>query len=266
LLPPPLTKRLPDGTLYLRPAEIEATLVQVLDLSRDQVIGALSIRDRSDPMYIPSECLVHLLRRTRWDNRETYFEQLYKALMDRIDRALPRIEHAMGERVGVDLSRSRIRERVRDHFQEMLLQDRAKPGSRLDFFEVRFASGIAKLRDTAKKKIWREAGRQDALEPLNEKGELSLVVERAAGSLNTPSAEIWDDPTYRSRLDVAIEALPLEQSRIIEMLRAGIPMDSIDTDVLTIRKILNCAEKTVRNRRDAAITALRRALGLEDQQ
>jgi hypothetical protein len=89
LLPPPLTKRLPDGTLYLRPAEIEATLVQVLDLSRDQVIGALSIRDRSDPMYIPSECLLHLLRRTRWDNRETYFEQLYKALMDRIDRVLP---------------------------------------------------------------------------------------------------------------------------------------------------------------------------------
>jgi hypothetical protein len=31
---------------------------------------------------------MHLLRSTRWDNRETYFEHLYKALMDRIDRTL----------------------------------------------------------------------------------------------------------------------------------------------------------------------------------
>jgi hypothetical protein len=186
--------------------------------------------------------------------------------MDRIDRALPRIDHAIGGRVGVDLSRSRIREQVRDHFQEMLLEDRAKPGNRLDFFEVRFAAGIAKLRDTAKKKIWREAGRQEAPEPANETGELSVEVERAAGSMDTPSAEIWDDPRYRSRLEAAIDALPPEQSRIIVMLRAGIPMDSTDPDAVTIRKILNCAEKTVRNRRDAAIKALRRALGLEDQQ
>lgn len=225
LLPPALTKRLPDGTLYQRPAEIEATLVQVLDLSRAQVIEALSIRDRTDPMYIPSECLVHLLRRTRWDNRETYFEQLYKALMDRIDRVLPRVEHAMGERVAVHLNRSRIRDEVRDHFQEMLLEDRATPGNRLDFFEVRFAAGIAKLRDTAKKKIWREAGRQEVLEPLNETGELSPEVERAAGSLDTPSVEIWDDLRYRSRLEAAIDALPPEQRRIVVMLRAGIPMD-----------------------------------------
>jgi hypothetical protein len=47
------------------------------------------------------------------------------------------------------------------------------------------------------------------------------------------------------------------------MLRAGILMDSNDPDQFTIRKALNCAEKTVRNRRDAAIKALQRALGVE---
>ena len=266
MLPPPLTKRLPDGTLYQRPPEIEATLAQVLDLDRDQVIEALSVRDRTDPRYIPSECLVHLLRTTRWDNRETYFEHLYKALIDRIDRTLPRSEHAIHGRVSVDLSRSSIREQVRDAFQEMLLEDRAQPGTRLDFFEVRFAAGIAKLRDTAKKKIWREAGRQEALEPANEMGELSVEVERAAGSLDSPSTEIWDDPRYRSRLEAAIDALPPQQGGIIVMLRAGIPMDSTNPNAVTIRKILNCAEKTVRNRRDAAIEALRHALGLEEQQ
>lgn len=265
LLPPPLTKRRTDGTLYQRPPEVEAALAKVLELSRAQVITALSIRERQDPRYIPSECLVHLLRHTRWDRREPYFEHLYKALMDRIYRAVPCIGHRIDGRIGVDLSHSRVREQVRDIFQEALLRDQAEPGHRLDFFEARFAAGIAKLRATAKKKIWREAGRQESLEPVNESGDLSLEVERAAGSLDTPAAEIWDDPRYRSRLEAAIDALPPEQSRIIGMLRAGIPMDSTELDAVTIRKILNCAEKTVRNRRDAAIRALRRMLGLEDQ-
>lgn len=261
--PPPLTKRLPDGTLYQRPPEIEAALDRVLGLPRDEVIEALPIRDRGDPRYIPSECLVHLLRCTRRDNRDTYFERLYKALIDRIDRVLPRAEHALGEHVGVNLNRARIRDEVRDRFQVLLLQDREQPGTGLDFFEVRFGAAIAKLRGTAKEKIWREAGRQVALEPGDDTGELSTEVERAAGSLDAPSAEIWDDPRYRSRLEAAIDTLPPEQSRIIVMLRAGIPMDSIDPDVVTIRKLLNCAEKTVRNRRDAAIRTLRLALGLE---
>ena len=92
----PLTKRLPGGMLNQRPSEIEAALAQVLDLNRDQVIEALSIRDRTHTKYIPPRMpCVDLLRTTRWDNRETYFEHLYKALMDRIDRTLPRSEHAM---------------------------------------------------------------------------------------------------------------------------------------------------------------------------
>jgi hypothetical protein len=265
LRPPALTKRRADGSIYQRPPDIEAALVRVLDLSRDEIVNALSVRDLGDPRHIASECLVHLLRRSRWDNRESFFEQLYRALMSRIDQSLPRVEHPLAQGEGVDLNRARIRDQVRDRFQEMLLEDRANPGSRLDFFEARFAAGVAKLRATAKEKVWREAARHQTMEPQNEAGELSLQVERAAGSLETTPPEIWDDPRYRSRLEAAIDGLRPEQSRIIVMLRAGIPMDSIDPNAVTIRKILNCAEKTVRNRRDAAIRSLQRALGLENQ-
>ena len=68
-----------------------------------------------------------------------------------------------------------------------------------------------------------------------------------------------DDPGYRLRLEAAIDALPREQSRIIEMLRAETPHAEIS-------KVLGCALKTVYNRREAAITALRQALGLETEQ
>ena len=265
LSPSPLSKCFPDGSPYTRPPEVEAVLGRIIDLGREQVVRALDVRRTDHPDHIPSECLVHLLRRTRLDNRDDYFERLYKCLMDRIDRVLPRVEHDMGDRVGVDLSRARIRDQVRDRFQELLLRDRREPGDGLDFFEVRFAAGIAKLRATAKERIWREAGREEPLAPADGTGEMSPRIERAAGSLDRPRTEIWDDPSYRSRLDAAIDALPPEQSRTITMLRAGVPIDSNDPEEVTIRKRMDCAEKTVRNRRDAAIRTLRRALGLEDE-
>ena len=47
------------------------------------------------------------------------------------------------------------------------------------------------------------------------------------------------------------------------MLLQDMPIDSIDDDVLTIRKVLGVrSEKTVRNRRDAAIAAIREQLGI----
>ncbi|MBU1386038.1 MAG: DNA-binding response regulator [Alphaproteobacteria bacterium] len=198
------------------------------------------------------------------DNRHTCFQELYQALMARVDRALPRFEYEIGDDTGVDLSRARIRDEVRDRLAEMIIADRNAAATRLDFFEARFAAGVAKLRKTAQERIWRDDGRRRPLEPLEETGELSIEVERAAGSMDLPSSEKWDDPFYRSRLQAAIDALPPEQSRIIEMLQKGIPIESQDPDAPSICKIEGCVEKTVRNRRDAAIRALRQALDLGD--
>lgn len=264
-VPTPLTKRGLDGTRYTRPPEIEAALTRVLALPRDGVIAQAQVRDPADPAFIPSECLIHLLRHSRRDNNDAYFERLYKALMDRVDRALPRAESRRGDEVHEDFGRAQIRDQVRDRLQVMLVEDRKTPGDRLDFFEVRFAAAIASLRGTAREKAWREANRSEPLELGPEDGELSVEVERAAGSLDVETALLSDDPNYRSHLDAAIDALPTDQRRIIEMLRAGMLIDSSEPGVVSIRQVLGCAEKTVRNRRDAAIRALRAALRLEDE-
>lgn len=263
--PPPLTKRTDDKVLYHRPAAIEAALERALDLSRDEVLAALEIEDRNHPGHIPSECLVHLVRKTARDNRERYFEKLHRALMRRVDRALPRAEHTLGEKVGVDLTRDQIRAQVRDRFEMIVIQDRQGGDDRLDIFEAKFNFGIARLRSTAREKAWREAGRRAALEDEQEMGELSLEVEIAAGSLLRPNPEKWDDPTYRARLDAAIMTLPPEQSRIIKMLMIGIPIDPKDPDAQSISKLEDCAEKTVRNRAKRAILNLRQALDLENE-
>lgn len=260
--PPPLTKRTEDGNLYRRPAEIEDALERVLTLGREEILAMVTIHDRNHPDYIPSECLLHLLRKTSGDNNERYFERLYVALMRRVDRALPRVEHQMGDSVGVDATRSQIRSQVRDRFEELLVRDRRGGDDRLDLFEARFNFSLARLRATAREKAWREVARQTPLE-FGEGGELSLEVETAAGSLALPNLEKWDDPAYRSRLVAAISTLPSEQSRIIAMLKIGIPIDSNDPNVVTISKLIGCVEKTVRNRAKRAIAALQQALDLE---
>lgn len=263
--PPPLTKR-KGGKLYTRPDEIEAALERALDLSRDDVLTALEIQDQTHPDFIPSECLVHLVRKTARDNRDHYFQKLHQALMRRVDRALPRPEHALGDKVGIDITRDQIRGQVRDRFEMIVIDDRGGGDARLDIFEAKFNFGIARLRSTAREKAWREDGRRATLERDEETGELSVEVEIAAGSLLLPSSEKWEDPIYRSRLDAAIRDLPSEQGRIITMLKIGIPIESKDPDVQTISKLEDCVEKTVRNRAKRAILTLRQALDLENEE
>lgn len=260
--PPPLTKRNGDGS-YTRPRDIEAALERALDLSRDEVLAALEIQDCGHPDYVPSECLVHLLRKTARDNRDHYFQKLHQALMRRVDRALPRAEHALGDKVGIDITRDQIRAQVRDRFEMIVIEDRKGGDDRLDIFEAKFNFGIARLRSTAREKAWREAGRRASLENDEETGELSVEVETAAGSLLRASSEKWDDPAYRSRLNAAIRSLPPEQSRIITMLMIEIPIESKDPRVQSISKLEGCVEKTVRNRAKKAIVALRQALDLD---
>ena len=65
---------------------------------------------------------------------------------------------------------------------------------------------------------------------------------------------------HRLRLDAAIEALPPEQSRTIQLLMLEYPIHSEDPSVMTICKALGKTPKTIWNYRDRAEKALRKAL------
>lgn len=66
-----------------------------------------------------------------------------------------------------------------------------------------------------------------------------------------------DDPAFRSVLFAAIDRLPQDQKQVIGLLLKGIPIDTKEKDVMTIARILQCDERTVRNRRDRACKALK---------
>jgi DNA-directed RNA polymerase specialized sigma24 family protein len=151
-----------------------------------------------------------------------------------------------------------------DRFQEILIQDRSGYDDRMDYFEVNFDAAVASLKSTARRKAWKEENASRPLSLDEETNDLSPEIEAAAAAQNPLANTKIDDPDYRSRLDAAIDGLPPNQRRIIELLRQGIPIETKEPDVPSIVDLVGAVEKTVRNRRDRAFEAIRKALKEEE--
>lgn len=256
----PLTKRRKDGTPYLRPDNIEALLPALASLPRDELVERARIRNRKDPDYVPTECILHLVRSSRRDNSDAGFERLYKILLERILRALPRAE-ASGDTAS--LVNESIRNAVSDCFVELLAKDRREPDDKLDFFEVRFDLAIKRLRLDAQERAWREEARNDSMDADSGEAEGEAV---AATADDPFGANIFSDPLFRDRVYLAIDDLPPEQSRTMHLLLLGWPIHSNDPAVMTIAKALGCSDRSVRNYRERALRRLAALFNPEDDQ
>lgn len=261
----PLRKTTLDGMLYSRRPEIEAALEALAGLSRSELAERCKISDPTHADHLPSEVLVHLVRNSRGDNDDSHFERIYRSLRLRVLSRLPSVKGTKGAD-GKDLvpqTSLKITEQVMDRFQEILISDRGGYDDRLDYFEINFDGAVASLKTTARKKAWKE---ENASQPLNydEENELSPDVEAAAAALNPLDDPEIDNPGYRSRLDAAIDALPPNQRRVVELLRKGIAIESKVPNVPSIVGIVGAVEKTIRNRRDKAFEAIRKALKEEE--
>jgi DNA-directed RNA polymerase specialized sigma24 family protein len=251
----PLRKRKLDGSPYFRPEAIEKKLQELELLPRDNLMERCRIRDRADPGYVPTECVMHFIRASHRDNSETRFASLYRVLLERAAHCLPRSRNT----AHISSSHAEINDLVMDTFNVLLSSDRNEYSEKLDYFEIRFDGAMARLRIHAQRKIWPRQNRNTQIENV-ETGELRPEVEQAIENYNPFEDAKIEDRDYRSRLDGAIDTLPPLQQRIVHMLRKGIPIDSQDTYAVTISKTLGKVEKTIRSNRDKAYAALKRIL------
>jgi hypothetical protein len=254
---PPLRKRSAAGVLYQRDPKILSLTGELRKLPRDELVRRASISNRSDPDYVPSECLVHFVRASRNDVGDAWFERVYRILSERVVRAMPRAGGVGGTE---SLALGTVREEAHGRFTELLAQDRQSYAEKLDFYEVRFDRALDKLRIDAQRKVYRIQRRTESLQLDPESGEIAPEIEMAAGAYDPFEANLLDQESYRLRLDAAIKALPPEQARIIYMLKKGFPIDSKDPGINTIAKILGRSEKTIRTHRDKALITLKKAL------
>jgi DNA-binding NarL/FixJ family response regulator len=238
---------------YTRSHKIEDNITELSSLSRSELIARCVMRQVDDPAYVPSECLLYFIRASRTDSSDAHFEQLYKLLAERVLRICLKAVSADGNKTHLI---QLIRDEAIGRFAELLANDRASYCEQLDFFEVRFNQALQAMLSDVRRQVMRNEHRLTTLDD-QMTGEPKVEVERAAGSFDPFNTSAFDDNDYRSCLYTAIDTLPLEQRRIIEMIRQGIPIDSKEPGILTIAKALGKSEKTIRTHRDKAYAALR---------
>lgn len=259
---PPLRKKTEGGQLYERRAETVALIQVCRELTFEQLCNRAEISARTHSEYIPSEVLVYFLRQTKTHNSDAQFGALYQLLQTRIKRVCPRSEVRLGGKDGAVAHLLDLQEFVLDDFAERVMCDRQVYDEKLDGFEVAFDHMIARRKYDAMRKMYRRDKPTTQLE-YDEDGDISFEVEEALARLNPAADSIEDEITYRFHRQRAIDTLPEDERRVINMIFAEIPSESKDPEVQTISKLLGCGPQTVRNRRDRAVKKLQKILGTE---
>ena len=243
-MPEPLKSKDKHGLPFTRPPEIEVCLARLESIDATARLQAFAVVSRKSSGYVPSEALTHFLRRAHATGAKDEFKQIFGQLMKRVGQSL--FATVSDARMVVVQG---IREEIMGRF------------AMLDFFEVRFDLAFARFR----KSVLRQIGPSSVLtEPLStdrEEGqEISREVEEAAADFLGGDPQKIDDPAFRLELDAAIDALPDDQRRVVGLLRQGFLTHSEDPNIMTISKMLNCDQRTVRNRKARAYKTLKAAL------
>lgn len=252
-MPEPLKKRRKTGVLYERPPEIEDWLKALEAVEATERLRQFSAFSKGNAGYVPTEALVYFLRKAWANGMHGDFEAIYRILMKRVERSLrsavsdSRMAGAQG-----------IREDILDQFAERIAKDCKEQAGLLDFYEIRFDKAFAAFRTSALRKIGPSAIDTVPLGTDGDNGlEISPEVEAAAADFLSGHPSQIDDPAFRLELAAAIDCLPNDQKQVIGLLLQGFPIDSMDKNTVTIAHLLQCDERTVRNRRDRAYKVLR---------
>ena len=260
-MPEALKRKDKDGALYLRSPEVEASIKK---LEADDVTTRLLQFDgisKKSPKYVPTEAVLHFLRRAWADGEKVQFESIFRILLKRVEQSLR--STIWDSRIG---SATDIRDEIVSRFVVLVTKDCSSQADLLDFYEVHFNQAMVALRTSVLRKFKTRVGDVTTV-PLGsqepDSPEISPEVEDALEDFLSGSPQKIDDPAFRSVLFAAIDRLPEDQKQVISLLLQGIPIDAKEKDVMTIARILQCDERTVRNRRDRACKALKAVLEKE---
>lgn len=255
-MPEPLRRMNMEGTLYERPREIETCIANLEKIEPRERARLFATSSKKSLEYVPSEVLVYFLRRAWADEQSESFEGLFRILMKRVDASLCSAiadSRMAGARA--------TREEILGRFAERIAKDCRSRNGLLDFFEIRFDKALVAFRTSALRQIGPSAAETVPISIAHDDGlQIAPEVEIAAADFLGGDPQQVDDPAFRLAWSAAIDLLPDDQRHVIALLEQGFPIDSKDPEVLTIARLLQCDERTVRNRRDRAFKVLRTVL------
>jgi len=264
---------------YKRPAKVETVIDHALGQDLDTLRARARIRDTKSPDHLPSECLVHLIRKAHHQKDNKTRDALLTLLLERcmanfnknVIASIPNAEQA--------------RCQILNDFGALFALDGTPEDEHhaLDFFECRFNLALHSFRITHLRQILKSQNELVALpaslEVSDDRGEDNLEEiqppDRAhlAGEAGAALAEVdedfdpeqdaqvralfsilcdnaeAEDERFRVRVFRAIMELPREEARALLLVHyRGLKEESLDPNEDTAARRCGVTGRTIRNR------------------
>ena len=247
----PLTKKKEDdGTLYTRFPEIEAAIEAALGHDLDRLCRRATIRDQKSSDYLPSECLVHLIRDAHRRGDENKRDKLLPALLERCHAIL-------NKKVDGDIPNAvMLRKQILNDFAALFAFDgSADDKLGLDYFEVRFNHAFQSFRIARLRPVFALLEKEIEIpEAAGEtvEGELDNEVLARLATLQG-SASNPEERVFRNQVVRAIKALPLDEREALVLVHYyGFKIQSEDPGETTAATLCGVRGRTIQNRLNRA--------------
>lgn len=253
---------------YTRRPEVESALQELSAIPIEEVAELAKIFESSHEDFIPTECLIYFVRRSKENGDSTPYRDIFNALRTRVLRAIPVRRYRLdgGSKIGENDADALIQEGVMFAFQKLLCEDRKEYDERLDYFEVMFNDALSKLRATERRRVFKKESRKKPMDYEDDGASISTEMEQKLAYLKSLKSEKFDDPAFRIRFLDAIKNLPPIFRAPIELYLDGIQIDSEIPGKDCMSKILNCKGSTVQKRLKRAHRLLSVALNDNEEE
>jgi DNA-directed RNA polymerase specialized sigma24 family protein len=250
----PLNKTKTDGARYTRLPEIEAAIDAALGQDLEIVCDRARLRDRKAENYLPSECLVHLIREAWRSGNEQARDELLQLLLDRCAAIL-------NSKVSDSIcTAEQLREDILGDFAELFAKDgSSQEESELDFYEVRFNLAFSTFRIT---RVRDELDRLNSTRDLPDPDRPDVRVDDEILARLSDRDRSRCDPeelVLRKQVHDAINALPRDERKAIVLCYLlGLKEESEDPNERTAATVCGVTGRTIRNRMTSALAKLSR--------
>ncbi|MGA9764022.1 MAG: sigma factor-like helix-turn-helix DNA-binding protein [Rhodomicrobium sp.] len=242
----PLTKRDNKGLLYIRPAGIESKIDEALAQDLAMLAGRAKQTDPAAADYLPSECLVHLIRDAIRTGDFPVATKLMPTLLIRCERNLL---STVPDRRWRDAEA--IREQILSDLA-LLFADDANDAA-LDFYECKFARSFATLRIDHLRTAIAERKHLQELPESNAAG--AFIVDDGVLARLSRAAAVGpsqEDAVYLPQVLAAIDTLPPPERETFVLRRLNCLTEKqaaqrCGVDERTIRNRLARADEKLKN-------------------
>lgn len=246
----PLTKRDKTGKIYARPPIIEASIDVALAQDVATLRARALVKDRASPEYLPSECLVHLIRDAIRRDEPAVYNTLTPILLSRCEVTLrSKLPDSSVPNAAA------LRDDVLSEIGELLASEGAGAvNDELDYFECRFNHAFRALRIDMIRKEARRAKRTVPISTNSSEIDIDVFnqLSDAVRAPETAEQQLW----YRELLK-AIEALSADDCKAVFLCRVlGYEEESDDPTKTTAATICGVTGRTIRNRLHRAAALL----------